>query len=85
MAVLYGNIIIYFGGVGEEFFNDLFFFYIESGLFKKMNYNGIKMPKMANMQAVLTQNSQIYIFGGYDSTGLRNTLYIYDIKKNTFS
>jgi len=69
-AVNFGNFIIIFGGVNENYLNDMFYFYPSKKVFKKIENVKGELPKLCNLKGVLGPDNTVYYFGGYNNKGL---------------
>ena len=82
-AVVHGNAMYIFGGLGEYRSNDLFKFDFESGTWTeiKPNDEGKVPSKRCKHSACIYQNT-MYVFGGWDSSGKLNDMYRYHFDRN---
>ena len=68
-----------YGGVDEDYLNDMYFFYPNENRFVRVYPKGVEPPRLSNAECVLSEEGSVYYFGGYSLTGLQNDLYRYDV------
>ena len=84
-CIIYGNNLIFFGGVGDgSYFNDLHFYNPEKNIFTKI-ISKSENPDPVSNHKVLLNNDKMYIFGGFTKKGLSNQFFVYNISNNIFT
>jgi len=85
-AVTSGGMMFVFGGTtgGTTYLNDVYRYDIGQNTWAVINAGGTKPAARMNHVAVITANSIMYIFGGYDGTAVRGDLAKFDTVSNNW-